>query len=361
MFLVIRMYGRYYNKVQEDGELDTAKKWRCRLSNSKAVVAVASLALLFMATAIRAQGSSGAGPAHADIYPAMPIQLIVPFAAGGPSDVVARVVGGLLAKELKGNVVVLNKPGAGTAVGMQALAAAKPDGYTIGLATSSLISNKYMGLGFTEYTKFAPLALLLNSPAALVIKTDGALRSMRDLVQRAKAQPNTITIGNTGAGGTWELMGMMMKDIHQIHFISVPYNGGAPLSVALLGGQIDAGIQSVSGWASTVQTGKLRFLAIASDQRDRVFATVPTFKEEGVDLVYGFWTGFLAPKGMPAEIGKKLSDTLVRISTTAAFQEFANKIAVNVETKAASDFESFLKIEDERINSIAGKYKSHSK
>jgi tripartite-type tricarboxylate transporter receptor subunit TctC len=317
--------------------------------------AMTALALLASGDALLAQ-TDGASKLST-----RPVQMIVPFAPGGPSDVIARVVAELIMKDLQINVVVVNRPGAGTAVGMQALATARPDGHTFGLATSSLISNKYTGLGAIDYTRFTPLALLLNSPGAVAVRSDGAFRSLRELVKTARAKEGTVTIGNTGAGGVWELMGFIMKDVHRVPFTSVPYNGGAPMSVALLGGQIDAGIQSLSGWASTVRSGKLRLLGIASEQRDNDFKDVATFREEGVDLVYGFWTGFLAPLGLPAATTRQLTEALLRIAKTPAFLEFANKIATNVETKGGAEFERFMKAEDARMATIAVKYKAARK
>jgi tripartite-type tricarboxylate transporter receptor subunit TctC len=319
------------------------------------LLAIAALTMLACGSTLAARTGTDAK------LSSRPLQLIVPFAAGGPSDVIARVVGELLAKELHANVVVVNRPGAGTAVGMQALASAPPDGHTVGIATSSLISNQYTGLGAIEYTRFTPLAVVLNSPGAVAVRSDGSWRSLRELVKTARARDGAVTIGNTGAGGVWELMGFIMKDMHRIPFTSVPYNGGAPMSVALLGGEIDAGIQSVSGWASTVRAGKARLLAIASDQRDRGFSAVATFREEGVDLAYGFWTGFVAPRGVPPPIARELTEALLRIAKSPPFLEFANRIATNVETRGGAEFEQFLKTEDARMAAIAVKYKANRK
>lgn len=317
------------------------------------------LAGLACCSALLITGSLAQEPAaRGEVYPARPIQIIVPFAAGGPSDVIARFVGEQLAKELRGTIIVVNKPGAGTNLGMQALAVAKPDGYTIGLATSSLMSNKYMGLAAVDYGRFSPLALMLNSPGAMVVRVDATALSLSDLVKKARAQPNTVTIGNTGAGGIWDLMGSILKDVHQIPITLVPYKGGAPLSVALMSGEVEAGIQSTSGWASYVNAGKLRFLAIATDQRDPVFSKVPTFKEEGIDLVFGFWTGFLAPKGGTPETYAILSEALIRIAKAPVFLEFANKISTNVEIKGPLEFEEFMRADDKRMSVIADKYRS---
>jgi tripartite-type tricarboxylate transporter receptor subunit TctC len=313
-----------------------------------ALLVFAGTALTSEVQAAATANTSGAG---------RPIQMIVPFAAGGPSDIIARVVGELLSKELNTNIVVVNRPGAGTAVGMQALAASRADGYTLGLATSSLISNRYTGLSAPEYTRFAPLAVLLNSPGALAVRSDSALRSLREFLKSARARDGSLTLGNTGAGGTWELMALILQDQYRVPFTSVPYNGGAPMAVALLGGQIDAAIQSVSGWASHVNGGKVKLLAIATEQRDRTFPNVSTFKEEGVDLVYGFWTGFLAPKNTPTEIVQRLSAALLKVAASPPFTEFAAKIATNVEAHGAQEFARLLKVEDDRIGRIAANIK----
>lgn len=317
--------------------------------------------MLLMGTAVAGQAASagsGATPASAkdSTYPYRPIRLIVPFPAGGPSDLVARMIADKLSKDLNQNVVVFNKPGAGSAVGLQMLAASEADGYTIGLATSSLITNRYASLAPVSYTNLAPLVLMLNSPGALVVKTGAPWKNISEFMNDARAKRKNLRVGNTGTGATWHLMGLIMREKLTINFTDVPYRGGAPLTVAVMSEEVQAGLQSVSGWAPNVKAGRIRVLGVAADQRDPALPDALTFREQGVDLVYGLWTGFLAPKGTPNGIVKKLSDTLVIISKDSHFLEFAKKNAFNVEVKGPSDFEKFLKAEDIRVSELAKKY-----
>ncbi len=343
--------------------MDAIEKRRSRFYRFKkgALPLAAVIAVFLMTAPATAQGPSATprsapGVAEEIVYPTMPIKMIVPYPAGGPSDLVARVVGERLGKELSKSVVILNRPGAGSGVGMLALAESKPDGYTIGLATSALISNKYMSAAHADFTKFAPLALMLNSPGALAVRMDSPFKGVQDILKEAKSKKNWLKVGNTGAGATWDLMGLVIQDKGELSFTAVPYNGGAPLVIAILNGEIDAGLQSLSGWTPTAKSGKLRILGVASEQRDDIFPEVPTFREQGFDLVYGLWNGFLAPKGTPAQIQRKLGDSLRKIATTPEFMSFAEKNGFNIAVKGPADFESFLKIEDERIGNIARKF-----
>jgi len=302
--------------------------------------------------------SSGAAPGSAkdETYPYRPIRLIVPFPAGGPSDLVARMIADKLGKDLDQNVVVFNKPGAGSAVGLQVLATSEADGYTIGLATSSLITNRYASLAPVIYTNLAPLVLMLNSPGALVVKTGASWKNVNEFINEAKAKGKNLRIGNTGTGATWHLMGLIMREKMTINFTDVPYRGGAPLTVAVISQEVEGGLQSVSGWAPNVKAGRLRVLGVAADRRDPALPDAPTFREQGVDLVYGLWTGFLAPKGTSSGIVKKLSDALAKISKDSHFLEFAKKNAFNLEVKGPSDFVKFLRGEDIRVSELAKKY-----
>lgn len=320
---------------------------------------ILSVMLLLMGMAVAAQAASAdsgsaPGSAKGETYPYRPIRLIVPFPAGGPSDLVSRVIADMLGRDLKQTVVVLNKPGAGSAVGLQMLATSEPDGYTIGLATSSLITNKYASLAPVSYTNLAPLALMLNSPGALVVKAGVSLKNLNEFVNEARGK--NLRVGNTGTGATWHLMGLIMREKLQINFTDVPYKGGAPLTVAVISREVEGGLQSASGWAPSVKAGRIRVLGVAADQRDVSLPEAPTFREQGVDLVYGLWTGFLAPKGTPGGIVKRLSDALATISKNPDFLEFAKKNAFNVKVEGPSSFEAFLREEDARVSELAKKY-----
>lgn len=294
-------------------------------------------------------------------YPSKEISIVVPFGAGGPSDLAARYVGDLLSKDLGQPVIVVNRAGGGSAVGLQEVASSKTDGYAIGLTTSSLISNKHIGQARVDYTQMAPLAAMLNSPGSIAVKADSPYKELKDLVSDAKARPGKVRIGNTGTGATWHLMSVMLEDLTSADFVDVPYDGGAQIVAAQLGGHVEAGIQSVSGFTPNVAAGKLRFLGVSADQRDPTAPNAPTFKEQGFDLTYGLWTGFVAPKRVPSEVVSRLSGSFEKISKMPEFTEFAKKNGFGVNFKNPDDFSKLLKAEDERIGNLAKKHNFQTK
>ncbi|MHB0869578.1 MAG: tripartite tricarboxylate transporter substrate binding protein [Chloroflexota bacterium] len=318
-------------------------------SRSRSVIVLLVLASLAASLLVGCQG--GSKP-----YPSKEISIIVPFGPGGTSDLTGRFVADALSKELGQPVVVVNREGAGSAVGLQELASAKADGYTIGLATSSLVTNKIIGQAKVDYTQLAPLAQMLNSPGSIAVKADSPYKSLKEFLDDAKAKPDKVRVGNTGTGATWHLMSVMIEDATGTALLDVPYDGGSAIVAALLGGHIEAGAQSFSGFTPNVVAGKLRLLGITADKRDPSMPNVPTFKEQGVDLAYGLWNGFLAPKGTPAEAVDKLSAALEKIAKSPAFADFAKKNGFQLDHKGPDGFTQLLKSDTDRIGVLAKKH-----
>ncbi len=310
------------------------------------LIALATLVLL-----VAAGCQSGSKP-----YPSKEINLIVPFGPGGTSDLTGRFVADALSKELNQPVVVVNREGAGSAVGLQELASSKADGYTIGLATSSLVTNKIIGQAKVDYTQLQPLALMLNSPGSYAVNAGSPYKSLKEFIDAAKSQPGKLRIGNTGTGATWQLMSVMVEDAGDVDFVDVPYDGGSAIVAALLGNHVDAGVQSFSGFTPNVNAGKLRLLGITADKRDPSMPNVPTFKEQGVDLSYGLWNGFLVPKGTPTEAVNKLSAALEKIAKSPAFADFAKKNGFSLDFQGPDGFTQVLKADSDRISTLAKKH-----
>ncbi|MGE5618361.1 MAG: tripartite tricarboxylate transporter substrate binding protein [Sphingomonadaceae bacterium] len=318
-------------------------------SRSRSVIVLLLLASLAATVLVGCQ--TGSKP-----YPSKEISIIVPFGPGGTSDLTGRFVADALSKQLGQPVVVVNREGAGSAVGLQELASAKADGYTIGLATSSLVTNKIIGQAKVDYTQLAPLAQMLNSPGSFAVKADSPYKNVKELLDDAKARPDKVRVGNTGTGATWHLMSVMIEDLTGAQLLDVPYDGGSAIVAALLGGHIEVGVQSASGFVPNVEGGKLRFLGIAADKRDPSMPDVPTFKEQGVDLSYGLWNGFFAPKGTPAEAVNKLSEALEKIAESPEFADFAKKNGFQLDYKNPDGFTQLLKSDTDRIESLAKKH-----
>ena len=248
---------------------------------------------------------SSAAPAVAE-YPEREITVIVPWAAGGGTDLITRFLADLMQKDLGKPVVVVNKPGGGGLVGFKQLAAAKPDGYTLGITTNSLILHKYSSSSYLDWRELAPIALHNNDPAGFTVNVDAPWKTIKEALDYARANPMKMRVGNSGPGAIWHVAAAMLGSKTGVQFTHVPYGGAAPAAVALAGGHIEATSVSPAEVGTLIRGGKLRLLAIASEKRDPLFSDVPTFKESGIDFVFGVWRCLEAPKGTPKEVIEKL-------------------------------------------------------
>ena len=248
------------------------------------------------------------GPAvtsAADAYPTRPIQVIVPFPPGGVADLVGRPFTAALEKLLKQPVVIVNKTGAGGAVGMQALAASKPDGYTLMVALSSISVMPEVDAMFGrppvyKLSDFAPIALLSADPTVLVVSAKSPWKTVADFVADAKKRPNEIKYASSGVYGTMHVAMEMFAHAAGIKLRHIPTGGGGPALNALLGGHVDA----ISGGPNVsiphIKAGTLRVLAGWGDKRISALPDVPTFKELGYkDVEFYIWSGFFAPAATP--------------------------------------------------------------
>ncbi|ANN70502.1 tripartite tricarboxylate transporter substrate binding protein [Bordetella bronchialis] len=262
----------------------------------------------------------GASAAAAE-WPERPVELIVGFAAGGGTDITARTLAVFLEKELGGSVVVVNKPGASGALGLGLVARAKPDGYTLGMTNMPglLTLPIERNAGFTG-ADFTYLATLVRDPSAFSVKADSPYQSLKQLIDAARAKPGRLSYGSTGVGTDDHLALVMFEAATGTDLNHVPFNGAGPLRNAVLGGHADVGGMNL-GEAMPYSGSKLRILAQASDKRSPLAPDVPTFKEQGVDLVFASERGVVAPKGLPPEVEQKLAKALERIANNPEFQK----------------------------------------
>jgi tripartite-type tricarboxylate transporter receptor subunit TctC len=273
--------------------------------------------------------------AAAQDYPARAIRLIVPYPAGGPTDVVARILAGTLSGKLKQSVVVENRPGgaAGT-VGGRVVASAEPDGYTLlaSQAGSLTIAPLLYKLDYDPLKAFAPIGIVAQSPEILAVNPSVPVASLADFLGYAKSNPGKLNFGTPGAGTLPHLLGAQLQIAANIKITDVAYRGAAPAVVDLLAGRMQMMIDSTSVLLTHIQAGKLRALAITSDRRIPQLPNLPTFSEAGYpQLTESLWTGLLAPAGTPAPIIVRLNTALNDSLKSPEVQKAYEKL--DIETK----------------------------
>jgi len=265
------------------------------------------------------------GPAAMAAYPEKEITIIVPWAAGGGTDLIARFMADLMEKDLGKPVVVVNKPGGGGLVGFKQIAAAPPDGYTLGITTNSQILQKYSASSYQDWRDMAPIALHNYDPSGFTVKADAPWKNIKEALDFAKANPGKMRVANSGPGAIWHVAAALLGNKTGIQFTHVPYAGANPASVAVAGGHVEATSVSPAEVGTLVRGGKLRILAIASEKRDALFPEVPTFKESGIEFVFGVWRCLVAPKNTPKDIISKLEASAKKAVENPKFKDFMVK------------------------------------
>lgn len=250
-----------------------------------------------------------AGAAMAQDYPNRPITILVPFAAGGNTDVKTRLVAKQVSDILRQPVIIENRPGASGNIGMELLGKAIPDGYTIGMGSFGPLAVNpwvYPRLKF-DPRSFTPIILLEKSPLVLATPAGKPFNTIEEVVQAAKAKPGALNIANAGPGGAHHLSAELFESAAGIDMVGVPFKGGGPASTALLAGQVDLMFEQTGAALPSIQAGKIRALGVTSAQRLPQMPDIPTFAEAGYPAVtVSNWMGYVAPKGTPADIVAKL-------------------------------------------------------
>ncbi|WP_279210778.1 Bug family tripartite tricarboxylate transporter substrate binding protein [Delftia acidovorans] len=245
--------------------------------------------------------------APAGAWPQRPIELIVPFAAGGGTDVLARALAEVARKHLPQDLIVLNRAGASGAVGWTELANARPDGYKIGIITVELTMIPHMGLTKISSDAVLPVARLNADPATIAVRADSPYRSIEELIAAARKDEAAVRIGNAGPGSLGHLAAAALQDKAGVKFNHAPYRGANPAVLDLLGGHIEAVAVTPVEVATYVAAGKIRPLAIMAEQRIQAgWEAVPTLKERGIDLIIGGWRGLAVPRNTPDAVVQTL-------------------------------------------------------
>jgi tripartite-type tricarboxylate transporter receptor subunit TctC len=257
-----------------------------------------------------------AGPARAQDYPTKPIHLVVPFAAGGATDVLARLVGERLTASLGQQVVVDNRPGAGGNIGSDLVARAEPDGYTIlmgAVGTHAINPSLYPKMPYDPVKDFAPVTLVASVPNVLVVNPEVPAKSVQELIDLAKAKPGELNFASSGNGTSIHLSGELFKAMTGTDIVHVPYKGSGPAVTDLLGGQVQMMFDNMPSSLPHVKAGKLRALGVTSAKRSPALPEVPTIAEAGVPSYDATsWFGILAPAGTSEPVVTRLQGAIVQ-------------------------------------------------
>ena len=262
--------------------------------------------------------------AIAQSFPSKPITLIVPFPAGGTTDVLARTLGERLSRSSGQPVIVDNRPGVGATLGASIVAKSKPDGYTllIGAVHHTIATSVYPKLSYDFQKDFAPITVIAMVPNVLVVNPNVQAKNVAELVALAKSQPGKMTYGSNGSGTAQHLIGTQFGNMTGAQLLHVPYKGSGPLATDLLGGQISMSFDTITPVLPHIKAGKLTALAVTTDKRSPALPDVPTLNEAGLTgFNLGTWFGVLAPAATPKDVVTKLNTEMVKIIQSPEFRQ----------------------------------------
>lgn len=291
--------------------------------------------------------------AAAQGYPARPVQLIVPWGAGGGTDATARIVASLLEKDLGQPVNVVNRTGGSGVVGHAAIAAAPPDGYTIGLATVEIGMMHWQGLTELTGASYTPIGLVNADPAGIQVRADAPYKTVQDLLAAIKANPGKFKASGTGQGGIWHLaIAGLLRDqkIDPAALPWVPSNGAAPGLQDMVAGGVEVAPVSLPEARSLIDAGKVRSLAIMNDKPSALYPNVPTVKSAlGSDWTMAAWRGIVAPKGIPNDVRDKLAAAVRKVAASKEYTDFMASRGFGVIYAGPEEFGRFMAKSDAEL------------
>lgn len=289
-----------------------------------------------------------------DKFPGRPVSIVVPFPPGGVADIVARALAPAMERELGQPVVVVNKAGAGGALGTAQVASAKPDGYTILMALSSVSTNpeqeriNHRPAAF-QLDQLAPIARISREDMMLAVRPESPYRALADVIADARKRPGAISYASSGVYGVYHVATEMLADAAGISLLHAPYSGGAPALMALLSGQVDVGLVTRSVGAAQLKSGKLRALAAWGDTRWKDFPDVPSLKEAGYNVQYTLWSGIFVPAGVPGDVSLTLRAAVKNAAADPKFQESMARLGAPIVYLDAPEFQRYWEADSERL------------
>jgi tripartite-type tricarboxylate transporter receptor subunit TctC len=297
--------------------------------------------------------------ALAQSWPSRPVKWIVPFAAGGTTDILARIIGEKLAVALGQPVVVENRPGAGGGVGADQVAKAAPDGYTImggTISTHAINASLYKNLPYDPVRDFAPITLIVRLPNMLVVNPDVPAKDVRELIALLKANPGKYTFASSGNGTSQHLSGELFKSMTGVEMQHIPYKGSPPALQDVVSGQVTMTFDNITTAWPLVKGGKLRALAVTTAKRSPIAPDVPTLAEAGLaGYEIGSWQGVFAPAGVPAEIVKRLNAEIVRIINSQEIRQKLIDMGAEPAPNSPEEFAAMVKTEVAKWSDVVRK------
>ena len=287
-------------------------------------------------------------------YPNRPITLIVPNPPGGSSDANARILADSLTKILKQPVIVNFKPGVGGQIGNAFVANAKPDGYTLLMGLSSIMvspdAERAQGKpSLYEVNQLVPVAMISNDPMVMLVKTDAPWKNLNELMKAAKEKPNAITYSSSGNFGPIHLSVEMLAHAAGAKFLQVPFGGGGPSMLALLGGQVDMTTAIPSVAIPQIESGKVRPIAVSGPKRIKLLPNVPSYRESGFDAEYNIWNGLFVPAGTPPAIIDTLSKAIKEAVQSGQIETAMNQRGMIFDYRESNEFKKFAQEDGERM------------
>jgi tripartite-type tricarboxylate transporter receptor subunit TctC len=274
-----------------------------------------------------------------------PIEITVLFPAGSSADVTARLLAEGMAKQLAANVIVVNRPGAGGAIGYKYVAAQKPDGYALVWNSNSVSTSYHSGMMPIDYRAFDPVARVLSETPIVVVRSESKWKTLADLIADAKTRPKQITVGNSGVGSHTHISGVALFKAAGAEVIEVPY-ASAQVVPSLIGGHVDALVQLPAALASHIKAGSVRVLAALAQKRDPLLPDVPTAQEQGVDASLEAWRGIAVPKGTPKPVIATIEAAIRRTAESPEFARASERLGVRPAFLPADEFGELIAIED---------------
>ena len=288
-------------------------------------------------------------------YPDKPLRIIVPFAPGGGTDLIARTLGAGLSQDLGQTVIIDNRPGAGTIIGTDVVAKSAANGYTLLIATFAHAVNPSLQpkLPYATDKAFAPIILLGRSPNVLVVRPDSAYRSVKDIIAAAKAAPGKLSFASQGNGTSAHLAGELFKNLAQVDLTHVPYRGAGPALTDLMGGQVDMMFATAAAVGALLDAGKLRALAVTSAQRSPALAQLPTLAESQVPgYAAESWYGLYAPAGTPPDVIARLNAAAKKAVLSETFRKRVEDEGLVISAGTPAELDNYVRAEEARWRKI---------
>jgi tripartite-type tricarboxylate transporter receptor subunit TctC len=287
-------------------------------------------------------------------YPEKPVRLVVPFAPGGGTDLIARALAVDMGKELGQQVIIDNKPGAGTIIGTDAVAKSAPDGYTIVISTFAHAINPSLmaKLPYADDKAFTPISLIARGPNVLVVRAESPFKTVKDIVDAARAKPGSLTYASQGNGTSAHLAGEMFTNLGKLQMVHVPYRGAGPAITDLLGGQVDMIFGTAAAVASMVDNGKLRALAVTTEQPSPAYKGVPPVAATVPGYAVESWYGLYAPAGTPADVVARLNAAARKAAQSADFKKKIEPEGLSVVASDPAELDRYVKAEELRWRKV---------